>query len=144
AHQLTGIDFEDIDFKHRQYDKWIAYGQSKTANALFALGLDRRGAEYGIRSFSLHPGQILTDLARHLTGDEIETFGALDEQGQVRIDPANGVKTVEQGAATSVWAATSPLLEGLGGLYCEDCEVAIMSNGDVGRKGVSAWAVDPE
>lgn len=143
GHQIAGVDFDDIDFRVRSYDKWVAYGQSKTANALFAMALDRRGQRHGIRSFSLHPGQILTDLARHLSAEEIASFGALDESGHPIIDPARGMKTVEQGAATSVWCATSPNLEGLGGVYCEDCDIAIVNDGNVGRKGVSSWACDP-
>ncbi|MFK8250883.1 oxidoreductase [Ancylobacter terrae] len=144
GHQIAGVDFEDIDFRVRPYDKWVAYGQSKTANALFAMALDRRGRSHGIRAFSLHPGQILTDLARHLSAEEIASFDALDEAGQPIIDPARGMKTVEQGAATSVWCATNPRLDGLGGVYCEDCDIAIVNNPSMGRKGVSPSACDPE
>ncbi len=144
GHQIAGVDFEDIDFRVRSYDKWVAYGQSKTANALFAMALDRRGLSHGIRAFSLHPGQILTDLARHLSAEEIASFDALDEAGRPIIDPGRGMKTVEQGAATSVWCATSPQLDGLGGVYCEDCDIAIVNGGSVGRKGVKSWACDPD
>ncbi|SKA34557.1 oxidoreductase [Consotaella salsifontis] len=144
GHQIAGIDFEDIDFRARPYDKWVAYGQSKTANALFAMALDRRGRDHGIRAFSLHPGQILTDLARHLSAEEIASFEALDEAGRPIIDPERGMKTLEQGAATSVWCATSPRLEGFGGVYCEDCDIAIVNDPSVGRKGVSPWACDPD
>lgn len=87
---------------------------SKTANALFALALDRRGRSHGVRAFSLHPGQILTDLARHLSAEEIAGFDALDEQGRPRIAPEAGMKTVEQGAATGLWCATSKALDGKG------------------------------
>ena len=144
GHQIAGIDFEDIDFRVRAYDKWVAYGQSKTANALFAMALDRRGRTHGIRAFSLHPGQILTDLARHLSAEEIASFDALDEAGRPIIDPERGMKTVEQGAATSVWCTTNPRLDGFGGVYCEDCDIAIVNNSSVGRKGVSPWACDPD
>jgi NAD(P)-dependent dehydrogenase (short-subunit alcohol dehydrogenase family) len=144
GHQIAGVDFEDIDFRVRPYDKWVAYGQSKTANALFAMALDCRGRGHGIRAFSLHPGQILTDLARHLSAEEIASFGALDEAGRPIIDPGRGMKTVEQGAATSAWCATSPRLDGMGGVYCEDCDIAIVNDEDVGRRGVSPWACDPE
>ena len=144
GHQIAGVDFEDMDFRVRPYDKWIAYGQSKTANALFAMALDRRGRNHGIRSFSLHPGQILTDLARHLSAEEIASFDALDEAGRPIVDPERGMKTVEQGAATSVWCATSPELNGMGGVYCEDCDVAVVNEPSVGRKGVSRWACDPD
>lgn len=143
GHQIAGIDFDDIDFQRRPYDKWSAYGQSKTANALFALALDARGKAHGVRAFSLHPGQILTDLARHLTPEELAGFDALDEQGRPIVDPARGMKTVEQGAATSLWCATSPLLDGMGGVYCEDCDVAPVNAEGAGRAGVAAWASDP-
>jgi NAD(P)-dependent dehydrogenase (short-subunit alcohol dehydrogenase family) len=142
GHQIAGVDFDDIDFARRPYDRWTAYGQSKTANALFAVELDKRGAEDGVRAFSLHPGQILTELARHLTPEDLAGFDATDETGARRVDPERGMKTPEQGAATSVWAATSPLLEGLGGLYLEDCNVAPVYRGGEDRKGVAPYAVD--
>ncbi|GAB3051173.1 SDR family NAD(P)-dependent oxidoreductase [Stenotrophomonas tumulicola] len=142
GHQISGIDFDDIDFRQRPYDKWIAYGQSKTANALFTLALDARGQDQSVRAFSLHPGQILTDLARHLSPQEVAAFDAMDEHGRPRIDPAKGMKTLEQGAATSLWVATSPLLDQLGGVYCEDSNVASTNRGEIGRKGVATWAMD--
>ena len=142
GHQIAGVDFDDIDFARRPYDRWTAYGQSKTANALFAVELDKRGAEDGVRAFSLHPGQILTELARHLTPEDLAGFDATDETGARRVDPERGMKTPKQGAATSVWAATSPLLEGLGGLYLEDCDVAPVYRGSEDRKGVAPYAVD--
>jgi NAD(P)-dependent dehydrogenase (short-subunit alcohol dehydrogenase family) len=113
GHQIAGIDFGDIDFVERDYDKWVAYGQSKSANALFARSLDRRGSAHGVRAFSLHPGQILTELSRHLSSEEITAFDAVDEHGQPRINPSKGMKNLEQGAATSLWCATSPMLAGL-------------------------------
>lgn len=143
GHQIAGIDFDDIDFARRPYDKWVAYGQSKTANALFALALDARGRSQDVRAFSLHPGQILTDLARHLTSEEIASFKALDGQGRPIVDPSRGMKTLEQGAATSLWCATSPALNGLGGVYCEDCDIAPANTGASGRAGVAASASDP-
>lgn len=116
GHHIAGVGFDDIDFRVRPYDKWVAYGQSKTANALFALALDARGKAVGVRAFSLHPGQVLTGLAQHLSEDEIAGFDALDEQGNPRLDPARGMKSVSQAAATAVWAATSAQLTGLGGV----------------------------
>ncbi|GAA4256863.1 oxidoreductase [Azospirillum formosense] len=142
GHQIAGIDFDDLDFERRPYDKWIAYGQSKTANALFAIALDRRGRNHGVRAFSLHPGQILTELSRHLSAAEIAGFDALDAEGRPRIDPSRGMKTVAQGAATSVWCATSPRLVGLGGVYCEDCDIAPVHGAATGRRGVHPWAAD--
>ena len=144
GHQIGPVDFDDIDFRTRPYDKWQAYGQAKTANALFALGLDRRGAGRGVRAFSLHPGVILTDLARHLSEDEINFFDVYDENGNRRIDPSRDLKTPEQGAATSVWAATRPELVGIGGVYCEDCEVALPQAETDDTKGVAPWAMDPQ
>ncbi len=144
GHRIAGIDFEDPNFLSRAYDPWKAYGQSKTANALFALELDRLAGPHGVRAFSVHPGSILTDLARHLSAEQISAFGAYDERGAVRIDPINDLKTVEQGAATALWCATSPLLHGLGGVYCEDCNVAPLRQADDERKdGVREWAADP-
>lgn len=143
GHQIAGVDFDDIDFRTRPYERWTAYGQSKTANVLFAVELDKRGKEDGIRAFSLHPGQVLTNLARHLSDEDIAGFDALDDQGQPIVDPERGMKTPQQGAATSVWAATSPLLEGMGGLYLEDCDIAPVHSGDAGRKGVAPYAIDP-
>lgn len=144
GHQIAGVNFADIDFLRRPYDKWQAYGQSKSANVLFALALDYRGREQGVRAFSLHPGQILTDLARHLSAEEIATFDVFDAHGNPRVDPENGMKTLEQGAATGLWCATSAALDGLGGLYCEDCNIAPINLAELGRKGVAPWAVDPD
>jgi NAD(P)-dependent dehydrogenase (short-subunit alcohol dehydrogenase family) len=143
GHQIAGLDFEDVDFMHRPYDKWVAYGQSKTANALFAMALDRRARAQGVRAFSLHPGQILTDLARHLSVEEIAAFDVLDEHGRPRVSPETGLKTFEQGAATGLWCATSSTLNELGGVYCEDSNIAPVNEPDSGRNGVAKWASNP-
>ena len=100
GHHRGGIRWEDVMWT-REYDKWLAYGQAKTANALFALHLDALGVEHGVRAFSVHPGGILTPLQRHLTREEMVEMGWIDEQGR---QVAQGFKTPEQGAATSVWA----------------------------------------
>lgn len=144
GHQIAGVDFDDIDFLRRPYDKWVAYGQSKTANALFALALDKRGRHRGVRAFSLHPGQVLTSLGRHLSSAEIAAFDVLDEHGRQRLNPEIGLKTLEQGAATGLWCATSATLATLGGVYCEDCNIASINESETGRKGVAKWAVDLE
>ncbi|MGV1872579.1 oxidoreductase [Agrobacterium rosae] len=144
GHQIGPVDFDDIDFITRPYDKWQAYGQAKTANALFAVGLDSRGVDHGVRAFSLHPGVILTDLARHLSKEEIDSFDVYDENGDRRVDPSRDLKSPEQGAATSVWAATRPELDGIGGVYCEDCEVALPQDRAEGNKGVAPWAMDAD
>lgn len=143
GHHFSAVDFDDPNFERREYDKWKAYGQSKTANILFALGLDRHSESHGIRAFSLHPGGILTDLVRYLTNDELRAMGVLDEQGQVSSDAK--LKTVEQGAATTTWCATSPQLNGIGGIYCEDVDIASPAAADsTERVGVKSWATDPE
>jgi NAD(P)-dependent dehydrogenase (short-subunit alcohol dehydrogenase family) len=146
AHQRAGIDFDDPNFERRAYDRWIAYGQSKTANALFALSLDAMGAAQGVRAFSVHPGGILmTGLSRSMSAEEIRATGYVDDDGRPIIDPARSMKTVEQGAATSVWCATSRQLDGMGGVYCEDCDIAVaVSAESTGPGGVKPWAIDRE
>ncbi|WIX90109.1 SDR family NAD(P)-dependent oxidoreductase [Amycolatopsis sp. DG1A-15b] len=139
GHQLSGIRWADPHFE-RGYDRWLAYAQAKTANALFAVHLDALGREAGVRAFSVHPGAILTPLLRHLTRAEMVERGWVDEDGRLA-DP--GFKTPEQGAATQVWAATSPRLAGLGGLYCEDCDVAEPTESSDMVSGVRAHATDP-
>lgn len=141
GHHLSGIRWDDVQFE-RGYDKWLAYGQSKTANALFAVHLDRLGQSEGVRAFSLHPGSILTPLQRHLTQDEMVAAGWIDADGKLA-DPT--FKTPQQGAATQVWAATSPQLADLGGVYCEDCEIAALNESESpSLVGVRPYAADPE
>ncbi|RMB86012.1 SDR family NAD(P)-dependent oxidoreductase [Streptomyces shenzhenensis] len=141
GHHASGIRWDDVQWRHG-YDKWEAYGQAKTANALFARHLDRLGQDAGVRAFSLHPGGILTPLQRHLPRAEMVERGWIDEQG----NPLNpeGFKTPEQGAATQLWAATSPRLDGMGGVYLEDCDIAEPAPADGERVGVKDWASDPE
>ena len=139
AHGITGIRWDDLHFA-RGYDRWQAYGQSKTANALLAVHLDALGRDAGVRAFSLHPGSILTPLQRHLSKDEMIAAGWIDANGDLA-DPT--FKTPEQGAATQVWAATSPQLDGLGGLYCQDCDITPLAEGEASL-GVRAHATDPE
>ena len=129
GHQRGGPDLSDINFEHREYDKWTAYGQAKSANALFALELDRLGQDQGVRAFSLHPGGIATPLQRHLTRDEQIAMGWMDESGKL----SDVFKSPAQGAATSIWCAVSPLLEGMGGVYCEDCNIAAAVGPDTPR-----------
>lgn len=139
GHHNSPIRWDDVQFG-QGYDKWQAYGQSKTANALFAVHLDHLGRDHGVRAFSLHPGKIFTPLQRHLTTKEMTAEGWLDENG-APADPT--FKTPAQGAATQVWAATSPLLADLGGLYCEDCDVAVRAEAaDTPFVGVKAYAAD--
>jgi NAD(P)-dependent dehydrogenase (short-subunit alcohol dehydrogenase family) len=142
AHQLAGFDFEDPNFNTRTYDKWLAYGQSKTANALFAVAMDKRGEPHGVRAFSVHPGTIVTDLARSLTDDELRAMGALNEQGERVFTEYNDErKTIEEGAATSVWCAVHPQLDGKGGVYCENGDIAVITDIPY-TPGVFKWAVN--
>jgi len=140
GHRRSGIRWDDVQFEQR-YDKWQAYGQAKTANVLFAVQLDTFGAGSGVRAFALHPGGIMTPLQRHLPKEEMVAFGWIDEEGN---PVGQGFKSPEQGAATTVWAATSAQLDGMGGVYCEDCDVAEQNDGPTSRRGVRTWATDPD
>jgi len=152
AHSRAPIVFEDPNFEHRDYLPWMAYGQSKTANILFALALDEQARAHGVRAFSLHPGSIVdTGLAKYLSPEVLRAAGMVDENGKPILDPAKGLKTVEQGAATSVWCATSPQLDGMGGVYCQDCDIAPLVSEELAANqfgsiplGVLPHAVDPQ
>jgi len=145
GHKRGRIDFDDPNFTTRMYDRWTAYGQAKTANALFALHLDKLGEPHNVRAFSVHPGGIITGLAKHMTQDEIRAVGAIDEEGKPFLDPSKNMKTIEQGAATTVWCATSPKLAGMGGVYCEDCDIAKgLAADSTDHLGVMPWAYDAE
>jgi NAD(P)-dependent dehydrogenase (short-subunit alcohol dehydrogenase family) len=136
GHKFSAVNLEDPNYQQREYDKWQAYGQAKTANTLFSVGLDARGRSVGVRSFAVHPGAIVTELGRYLEPADYELLSA----GGTR---EMKFKSVEQGAATSVWAATSPSLEGHGGIYLEDCHIAeTAAPGEEG--GVEPYAVDPD
>jgi len=137
GHHLGAVDFDDPNFERRDYDKWRAYGQSKSANALFAVELDARMKARGVRAFSVHPGMIMTELGRHMQPEDFDSLMAAAPEGQ-----EIKFKSVEQGAATSVWAATSPQLQGLGGLYLEDCHIAEPFKPGVSG-GVAPHAIDP-
>jgi NAD(P)-dependent dehydrogenase (short-subunit alcohol dehydrogenase family) len=140
GHHYSPMRWDDVQF-NTGYDKWLAYGQSKTAIALFAKHLDTLGRAKGVHSFSVHPGKIYTPLQRHMEMKEMKALGWFDDQGNL-VDPT--FKTPRQGAATSVWAATSPLLEGKGGLYCEDCDVAVRDDSPEPTEfGVRSYAIDP-
>ena len=139
GHHFSGMRWDDVQLENG-YDKWLAYGQSKTANALFALHLDVQAQSRGVRAFSVHPGAIMTPLLRHLSRDEQIASGTIDEAGRP-INPR--FKSPEAGAATQVWAATSSQLDGLGGVYLEDCEVAVLWTEDQEFTGVKEWATDP-
>ncbi|MDB5528912.1 MAG: short-chain dehydrogenase/reductase [Devosia sp.] len=144
GHHHASVDFDDPNFLTRAYDRGIAYGQSKTANALFAVGLDARGAAHGVRAFAVHPGGVITDLVRYISPADLLASGYVDAQGKAIIDPARNMKTAAQGAATSVWCATSSQLDFMGGVYCEDCDLAVATAADsTTLLGVRPWAIDP-
>lgn len=151
GHRISPVDFDDPNFERRPYDRWLAYGQSKTANALFALAADERGESSGIRTFSLHPGTILSNLSRHLSNEDLEGFGVSLQDPHGYLPPGDSAaeggifKTIAQGAATTVWCAVSPQLKGYGGVYCEDVDIAVVSEAEDPREpGVKPWAIDPE
>ena len=138
GHRLNGLDLDDPNWERREYEKWPAYGQAKSANALFALQLDKLAKSHGVRSFSLHPGAIATPLQRHLTMEEQTAMGWYDAEGNVN----ELFKSTEEGASTTVWCATSPQLDGMGGVYCEDCNIAAPSDPGVRGKGVDPHVRD--
>lgn len=123
GHKISDIHWDDIHFS-TGYDKWQAYGQSKTANALFANALSRRLQASGGRAFSVHPGGIFTPLQRHLPQEEMVMLGWIGTDGEPTALAKEGFKTPEQGCSTTLWAATSNLLDQTPGVYCEDCNVA--------------------
>jgi NAD(P)-dependent dehydrogenase (short-subunit alcohol dehydrogenase family) len=137
AHHRSPVVFEDIHFEHRPYEPWTAYGQSKTANVLFAVEATRRWAGDGITANALMPGGIRTNLQRYVSDEELERLRAAAGGAELRW------KTPEQGAATSVFVATSPLLDGVGGRYFEDVNEAVVGELSA-RNGVAAYALDPE
>lgn len=140
GHVLSNIRWDDPHFR-TGYDKWLAYGQAKTANVLFAVQLDALGRNDGVKAFALHPGKIITGLQREMSLQEQIDRGWVDEHGNVI---GTDFKTPSQGAATGLWAATSPLLDGRGGLYLEDCDVARVSDPDqpMDVGGVREYAID--
>ncbi|PVM93146.1 SDR family NAD(P)-dependent oxidoreductase [Caulobacter endophyticus] len=140
GHRRSGVDFDDPHFRHRPYDKWEAYGQAKTANSLFAVGFDARFKDQGVRANAVMPGGIMTPLQRHLPIEEQVALGWIGDDGK----PRDGFKTPQQGAATSVWAAVGPELDGAGGLYLEDCKQALPWTKDKPWAGVMPHALDPD
>jgi len=140
GHKLSPFREHDPQFT-TGYDKWLAYGQAKTANSLFAVQLDALGSAHGVRAFAVHPGGIMTELQRHLPRTEMVAAGWMTEDGVVD----ERFKSAEQGAATATWAATSPALAGMGGVYCEDVDIApltIPGSATVRTAGVNLHAID--
>ena len=143
AHIMSDVHWDDPHFNEHEYDKWQAYGQAKSANALFALGVDRKWDEYGVTAFGVHPGGILTPLQRHLPDEEMVALGWKNADGTVPPAVAAMFKTPEQGASTSTWAATSPQLNDRGGEYCENCDIAQLAGPDSQRwEHAREWIAD--
>lgn len=145
GHHRASVDLEDLNFEARSYDRWEAYGQSKTADALLAVKVARELGGRGVTALAVHPGAIMTDLMRFLTDEE----RAMVNSATPDMSPKACYKTVQTGAATSIWAATAPELDGKGPLYLEDCGVApVIDQPDwskgVFRSGVMRFALDPE
>ena len=145
GHKLSGIQWEDVHFEG-SYDKWKAYGQSKTAASLLAVEISERMKDEGIKTYSVHPGGIFTPLQRHLEKEEMIALGWLGEDGELSEMAAANFKSPTQGASTSLWCATSPMLEEVSGVYCENCDVAVrQDDGPMARYiGVADWAVDTD
>lgn len=143
GHQFAPFNFDDPNFLHREYETLAAYGQSKTASNLFSLEFDVRGKAFNVRTYSLHPGSIGgTELAREASVELFQKMGFYDEDGNMNPEVAASLKTIQQGAGTTVWAATSPLLQNLGGIYCEDVEVAEINSGQAFSGGVKLYSLD--
>lgn len=143
GHQFAPFDFNDPNFQQRKYETLAAYGQSKTAVNLFSLELDSRAKPFNIRSYSLHPGSIHgTELGREASPELFQQMGFTDEAGNIKPEILATLKTVPQGAATTVWAATSPLLEAIGGVYCEDVNIASFNLDEQFTAGVKPYSLD--
>ncbi len=141
GHKLSPVLFDDFNFEQRPYDKWVAYGQAKTAMSLFSVALSKRFAEQGLLSNAVHPGMVMTNLGRHMTSEDVKDMlkdSAMANQPMVYLKP-------EQGAATQIWAATSPELAGVGGRYLEQGRIAkVISENDGREDGVMAYALDEQ
>jgi NAD(P)-dependent dehydrogenase (short-subunit alcohol dehydrogenase family) len=151
GHQMAPFDFEDPNFEKREYQTLLGYGQSKTACNLLATALDERGKKFNIRAYSLHPGSVYgTDLGREEPIDLYIQMGTHDENGKIKPEVEAKLKTIPQGAATTVWCATSPMLQNIGGVYCENCDIAEIDFGQIEHRydepatirGVQPYSID--
>lgn len=143
GHQFAPFHFDDPNFLHREYETLQAYGQSKTASNLFSLELDNRAKAYRVRTYSLHPGSINgTELGREASLELFQQMGFLDTEGNLLPEVAASLKTIPQGAATTVWCATSPMLNDIGGVYCEDADVAELASETSMSGGVKRYSLD--
>ncbi|WP_078380559.1 SDR family NAD(P)-dependent oxidoreductase [Sutcliffiella halmapala] len=145
GHWFGPLNFEDPNFKNTPYDKWVAYGQAKTAVALLSVAIDNLYKTFKIRSFSVHPGSIVTNLSSNLTNEEMASMGAITSSGVRGFDSYDDDrKTIAEGAATIVWCATSSDLDELGAQYCENSNIASLALSEIDQTGVKPWAVDKE
>lgn len=143
GHHFAPFDFNDPNFLHREYETLQGYGQSKTAVNLFSMELDVRGQSSHVRTYAVHPGSIGgTELGREAPLELFQKMGFVDAEGNMLPEIAASLKTIPQGAATTVWCATSPLLEHIGGVYCEDGDVAEQSSDIAHQKGVNPYSLD--
>jgi NAD(P)-dependent dehydrogenase (short-subunit alcohol dehydrogenase family) len=138
GHRASPVIFEDTNYEQRPYNKWASYGQSKTANVLHAVELERRLGQRGVHTYAVHPGAIQTELSRHLDQADWDMMQSRAAEGELKL------KTVAAGAATSVYAATAPELEGRGGLYLYDCQIAEVNDDESVLDCVRSYAVDPD
>lgn len=143
GHQFAPFNFDDPSFLHREYETLLGYGQSKTASNLFALELDNRGKVFNVRAYSLHPGSINgTELGREAPIELFQQMGFCDADGNILPAVAASLKTIPQGAATTVWSATSPMLNNIGGVYCEDADIAALALDSSTTNGVKLYSLD--
>ncbi|MBS0027502.1 SDR family NAD(P)-dependent oxidoreductase [Chitinophaga hostae] len=143
GHRYMGVRLDDPNFEKHPFDTMKAYGQSKTANSLFAVELDRLGQEHGVRAFAVHPGAIRTEITRYMTTRELQTWVQRVQQQPGRQN--DGFKTLQQGAATATWCALSHQLNDMGGVYCEDNNIAgIVPDNAMAGYGVRSYAIDPD
>ena len=137
GHRISDVDIDDPNFEKTPYSPWPAYGRAKTANALYAVGLDKRLKARGVRAAAVHPGGIQTELGRHLTPESLQELMAM------RGPDAPKFKSIPQGAATSVWCAAVAPADAIGARFCEDCQVAEINDNERPRVGVRSYALDP-
>ncbi len=151
GHQMSPFDFNDPNFEHRTYETLLGYGQSKTASNLFAVALDERAKKFNVRAYAVHPGSVYgTDLGREEPIDLYIQMGTHDTDGKIKPEVQAQLKTIPQGAATTIWCATSPELKDIGGVYCENCDIAEIDRGQIEHRyddpstirGVQPYSID--
>ncbi|MBS1592859.1 MAG: SDR family NAD(P)-dependent oxidoreductase [Bacteroidetes bacterium] len=151
GHHMSAFNFNDPNFLHHDYETLTAYGQSKTANILFTVELDNLAKEFGVRAYSLHPGSVVgTDLPREAPMKLFQQMGTQNAEGNIYQEVARKLKTIPQGAATTIWCAVSPMLNDIGGVYCNNADIDVMDDGNIEHKydepatqyGLKRYAID--